>query len=57
VQRLIMSNRKIIVVDEEMDKTLGSVCDAALKGLGMQIIGSVNAVIEAVLEEPDIPID
>jgi len=52
-----MANRKIIVLDEEMDKVLGSVCDAALKGAGMQMIGSVNAVIEAVLEEPDSAID
>ena len=47
-----MSNRKIIILDEEMDKILGNVCDAALKGSGMQIISSVNAVIEAVAEEP-----
>ncbi len=52
-----MVNRKIIVLDEEMDKVLGTVCDAALKGLGMQVIGAVNAVIEAVLEEPDSALD
>jgi len=48
-----MANRKVVVIDEEMDKILGSVCDAALKGAGMQIVSSVNAVIEAVSEELD----
>ena len=48
-----MSNRKIIVINEEVDKMLGSICDAALKGAGMQIIQSVNSVIEAVVEESD----
>jgi hypothetical protein len=46
-----MANKKIIVVDEEMDKILGNVCDAALKGSGMQIVAAVNVVIEAVSEE------
>jgi hypothetical protein len=53
VHRLIMANRKVVVIDEEMDKILGNVCDAALKGSGMQIVASVNAVIEAVSEEQD----
>lgn len=46
-----MANKKVIYVDEEMDKVLGNVCDAALKGSGMQIVAAVNAVIEAVSEE------
>ena len=52
-----MTNRKIVIIDEEMDKILGSVCDAALKGSCMQIVSSVNAVIEAVSEEMDSEVD
>jgi hypothetical protein len=48
-----MSNRKIIVIREEVDKMLGNICDAALKGAGMQVLSSVNGVIEAVVEDPD----
>lgn len=46
-----MSSRKIIVVKEEVDKMLGNVCDAALKGAGMQILPSINGIIEAVVDE------
>jgi len=53
IRELIMTNRKIIVINEEMDKVLGSICDAALKGAGMQMMPAVNAVIEAVAEEPE----
>lgn len=51
-----MSNKKVIVIDEEIDKALGNICDAALRGSGMQIVGAVNTLIESVVEEHN-PID
>lgn len=48
-----MANRKVIVINEDIDKMLGNICDAALKGSGMQIISSVNALIDAVVEDSD----
>lgn len=48
-----MAIRKVIIVDEEMDKALGNICDAALKGSGMQVVTAVNSLIESVIEESE----
>jgi hypothetical protein len=46
-----MSCRKIIIVDEEMDRTLANICDAALKWSGMQMLSAVNRVVGSVKED------
>ena len=43
--------RKLIVIDENMDKVIGAVCDAALKASGLQVISNVNDIIEGIVEE------
>ena len=48
-----MDKRKIIVINDQIEKALSAVCDAALKYAGMQLIGAVNAVANAVQEEPE----
>jgi len=49
-----MLTRKIIVIDEELDRALGTVCDAALKAAGMQILPAVSTMIKSIVEE-DVP--
>ena len=48
-----MSKKKIVVLDESMDKILGTICDLALKGSGMQAINSVNTLIDAIEEDSE----
>lgn len=46
-----MENRKIIIVDEVIERVLANICNAALKYEGLPMIGSVNAVKDAIKEE------
>lgn len=46
-----MTSRKIIVVDEEIHKMLVSICDAALKWSGIQMLSAVNQVVGSVKED------
>jgi hypothetical protein len=41
----------VIVVDQEMDKMLTAICDAALKHSGMQSLQEINELAEAVVDE------
>jgi hypothetical protein len=47
----LMSTRKIIVLDDEIEKHITAICDAALKNLGMQMISNVNKVASSIEEE------
>lgn len=49
-----MSTRKIVVVDEAIDKALTNICNAALKMEGLQMLACVNAVKKAVVEEAEV---
>jgi hypothetical protein len=46
-----MSSRKIIVVSDPLDKIISSICNAALKFEGLQMLSHVHAVKEAIVEE------
>ena len=48
-----MSKKKIVILDEAMDKVLGTICDLALKGAGMQAVSSVNTLIDAIEEDSE----
>jgi hypothetical protein len=45
--------KKHIILDEEQDKLLASICDSALKFHGMQIFNVVQKLISAVEEFSD----
>ena len=47
-----MSTRKILVVDDVIDKSLTNICNAALKMEGLQMLACVNAVKKAITDEP-----
>lgn len=42
---------KYIEIEQEMDKTLHAICDAALKAGGMQMIGLINQLIAAIKDD------
>ncbi len=42
---------KYIELTQEMDKTLSTICDAALKSAGMQAIALVNQLIQSIQDE------
>jgi hypothetical protein len=46
-----MTTRKILVVDDSIDKSLTTICNAALKMEGLQMLACVNAVKKAITEE------
>lgn len=47
----LMSTRKVIIIDDEIEKHITAICDAALRSLGMQVIFNVNKVAVAIKEE------
>jgi hypothetical protein len=49
-----MARRKIIIVDEEIDRMLSHICDAALKWSGMQMLSAVNRVVGSMQEDDSI---
>lgn len=49
-----MESRKVIVIDEVIERVLANICNAALKYEGLPMIGSVNAVKDAIKEEGNI---
>ena len=42
---------KYIELTQEMDKTLSTICDAALKSAGMQAIALVNQLIQSIKDD------
>ena len=42
---------KYVEMTEEMDKTLSTICDAALKSAGMQAIALVNQLIQSIKDD------
>ncbi len=46
-----METRKVIVVDEVIERALSNICNSALKFDGLSMVSSVNAVKESVKEE------
>lgn len=46
-----MRTRKIIVIDQEADTNLGTICNTALKNVGIEVFQDVTAIISAVTEE------
>ena len=42
---------KYIELNEETDKVLATLCDTALKGLGMQAMPMVNQILSSVKEK------
>jgi len=51
-----LETRKIIIIDEDVDKILTNIYDAALKFAGMQIRVSINSILQAIKEEQIHPI-
>ncbi|HEY4874118.1 MAG TPA: hypothetical protein VIH86_00970 [Puia sp.] len=45
-------SRKVIIVDELIDKAISNICNAALKYEGLTMVASVNAVKCSIIEEP-----
>jgi hypothetical protein len=43
--------RKVIIVDELIDKAISNICNAALKYEGLSMVASVNAVKCSIIEE------
>ena len=43
--------KKIIEVNEDAEKILTNLCDAALKYGGMQFLGTVNQLVSSIKEE------
>lgn len=48
---MIVVSRKVLIVDEEIDRALALICDAALRWSGMQMLPIVNRVVGSVQEE------
>jgi hypothetical protein len=52
-----MNKVKLLEVDEKMEQSLTTVCDAALKYQGLQVMGAVNDIAAALRDckekEPD----
>ena len=43
--------RKIILLDEEMEKIIGTICNSAFKYSGLQIFSEVKTLINSIKEE------
>jgi hypothetical protein len=46
--------KRVIELDMETEKTLTSICDAALKQGGMQLYGSVAQLIANIKQQEDV---
>lgn len=46
---------KYIQVEQEMDRVLHSICDAALKSGGMQMIGLINQLLASIKDDANSP--
>lgn len=47
-----MEKRKVLVIDEKVDVLLTNICDAALKSSGFESLEDINALSDAVCDEP-----
>lgn len=46
-----MKNRRVIIIDRETDEKLGTVCSAALKSAGIEVLPDINALINSIIDE------
>jgi hypothetical protein len=45
--------RKVLVLNEENDKLLTAICDAAFKALGIQVLSTVNKLASQIQTESE----